>query len=337
MDLSDEDENPYDFVAQYKKLQMERKNKVAVDKQKPIVNSTINSQTTTSVNVTQNSSTQSEALTNSVVNTIVNSTASTNGRGRNTRSRRQLRGRRNRATEESTNVVGPVICIGDFDDGYDMSLPKVSKEKTTNEKMMEDAGNIMDNWKKRQIEEAEVEDALALANRVMNIKVYWRQMRTYRFPLRMFQPISSIYEHFAKLEDIDPSHVRLDLHKKTLSPTDTPNSINYKIVDFIDGEIEFYKSPYETPDVVPEVEEPQDDLVKFCIKQKDVKRPIFMEIKKTDKMLILYIKLSEMLGFDIDSFTLEFDGDKIKKTDTMESLDLEGDECFELFQKQSKK
>jgi len=30
-----------------------------------------------------------------------------------------------------------------------------------------------------------VEDALALANRVMNIKVYWRQMRTYRFPLRM--------------------------------------------------------------------------------------------------------------------------------------------------------
>jgi len=106
---------------------------------------------------------------------------------------------------------------------------------------------------------------------------------------------------------------------------------------FLDGEIEFYKSPYETPDVVPEVEEPQDDLVKFCIKQKDVKRPIFMEIKKTDKMLILYIKLSEMLGFDIDSFTLEFDGDKIKKSDTMESLDLEGDECFELFQKQSKK
>lgn len=62
-----------------------------------------------------------------------------------------------------------------------------------------------------------------------------------------------------------------------------------------------------------------------------------MEIKKTDKMLILYIKLSEMLGFDIDSFTLEFDGDKIKKSDTMESLDLEGDECLELFQKKSKK
>jgi len=54
-------------------------------------------------------------------------------------------------------------------------------------------------------------------------------------------------------------------------------------------------------------------------------------------MLILYVKLSEMLGLDIDSFTLEFDGDKIKKSDTMESLDLEGDECFELFQKKLKK
>ena len=53
-------------------------------------------------------------------------------------------------------------------------------------------------------------------------------------------------------------------------------------------------------------------------------------------MLILYVMLSEMLGFDIDSFTLEFDGDKVKRLDTMESLGLEGDECFELYQKKTK-
>jgi len=52
--------------------------------------------------------------------------------------------RRNVATEESTNVIGPVICIGDFDDGYNMPLPKVSKEKTETEKMLEDADNIME-------------------------------------------------------------------------------------------------------------------------------------------------------------------------------------------------
>ncbi|KAL4104163.1 hypothetical protein QTP88_019475 [Uroleucon formosanum] len=337
MDLSDEDENPYDFVAQYKKLQMERKNKVTEDKHQLIVNMTIDSQTTTSVNATQSSSTQSNVLTKSdmMIKSPISPSGQTKGRGRG-HSRHQSK-RKNCATEEFTNVVGPVICIGDFYDGYDMPLPKVFKEKTLEQKMLEDANNIMEDWKKRDIEESEAEDALALANRVMNVKVYWRQMRTYRFPLRMYQSISSIYDHFAKLEDIDPSHVRLDLHKKTLSPTDTPSSINYKIVDFIDGEIEFYRSPYDTLDVVPDVEELQDEVVKFCIKQKDVKRPIFIEIKKTDKMLILYIKLSEMLGLDINSFTLEFDGDKIKKTDTMESLDLEGDECLELFQKKSQK
>ncbi|XP_015375400.1 PREDICTED: uncharacterized protein CG4449 isoform X2 [Diuraphis noxia] len=330
MDQSDEDENPYDFVLQYKKLQMERKNKVtsADDEHQPIVNSTLNSPIKTS-------STQSEALTNSDVNNTVDSTASTSSHTKG----RSRRPKGNCATQDSTNVDGPIICIGDFYDGYDMPSPIVPKEKTSNDKMMDDANNIMDNWKKRQIEEAETEDDLALANRVMNVKVFWRQMRTYRFPLRMFQPISGIFEYFAKLEDIDPSHVHLDLHKKTLSPTDTPNSINYKIIDFIDGDIEFYKSPYDTPADVSEVEveKPQDDFVKFCIKQKDTKRPIIMEIKKTDKMLILYIKLSELLDLDIDSFTLEFDGDQIKKSDTMESLDLEGDECFELFPKKTKK
>lgn len=106
------------------------------------------------------------------------------------------------------------------------------------------------------------------------------------------------------------------------------------LILFSDGEIEFYKSPYDTPDVVPEVEEePQDEMVQFHVKQKDVKKPITIELRKTDRMLIMYIKLRELLGFDIDSFTLEFDGDKVKFMDTMKSLDLEGGECFELFQK----
>lgn len=76
-----------------------------------------------------------------------------------------------------------------------------------------------------------------------------------------------------------------------------------------------------------------DDEINFRILQKNVKRPLTMSIKKTDKMQILYIKLSEKLGLDINSFILHFDGDKIKNSDTIKSLDLEGDECIELFKK----
>lgn len=332
MDLSDEDSNPYDFVKQYKKLKMERKTNVVQidltsidDEHQPIINSTISSDVNTQT-------------PDSIVSISVQTKSC---RGHHSKPNKKIKPATKSAKKstkksvEPVEPVGPVICIGDFYDGYDMPLPKVVNEKNDIDTMIEDPDTIIDNWRKRQITADEEEDALVRATRVMNVKVFWRQMRTYCFPLRMFQTLSSIYEHFAKLEDIDPSHVRLDLHKKMLSPTDTPYSINYKIVDFIDGEIEFYRSPYDTPDV-PKVEEPQDDKVKFCIKQKDVKKPIFIEFKKTDKMLILYVMLSEMLGFDIDSFTLEFDGDKVKRLDTMESLGLEGDECFELYQKKTK-
>lgn len=101
---------------------------------------------------------------------------------------------------------------------------------------------------------------------------------------------------------------------------------------FLDGEIEFYKSPYDIPEPT-DTEEEQEEEVTFRIKQQDVKHPIPMSIKKTDRMWVVYLKLAEKLGLDVESFTLEFDGDVIQKSDNMESLDLEGDECFELFHK----
>lgn len=82
---------------------------------------------------------------------------------------------------------------------------------------------------------------------------------------------------------------------------------------------------------MPEANGPSDDEIKFRILQNKVKHPVIMSIKKTDQMKILYVKLSEKLGLDVNSFTLFFDGDKIKISDTIESLDLEGDECIELF------
>lgn len=107
---------------------------------------------------------------------------------------------------------------------------------------------------------------------------------------------------------------------------------------FIDGEMEFYKSPYDVPRVIkPEdiAEEVVEEEVKFCIKQKDVRHPFFISINKSDKMIILYIKVAEKLGLDGKSFTLVFDGENIKYSDSIDSLDLEGEECFDLFKKKT--
>lgn len=94
----------------------------------------------------------------------------------------------------------------------------------------------------------------------------------------------------------------------------------------------YYEGPHNTPKIA-EIEEPKAEEINLKIKQKDIKHPLIISIKKTDKMQVLYIKLSEKLDLDLESFTLEFDGDIIKSTDTLESLELEGDECLELFQK----
>jgi len=56
-------------------------------------------------------------------------------------------------------------------------------------------------------------------------------------------------------------------------------------------------------------------------------------MRKTDKMSILYIKLKELLGIELESFKLKLNGDKVKYSDTMKSLGLEGDEYILLYQK----
>lgn len=103
------------------------------------------------------------------------------------------------------------------------------------------------------------------------------------------------------------------------------------ILLFLDGDVGYRPGCIiDTPKVV---NEPADDEVKFRIIRKDVKKPMFMCIKKTDSMQVLYIKLSEKLCLQLNSFTLLFEGEKIKYSDTMETLDLEGDECFDLIEK----
>jgi hypothetical protein len=80
----------------------------------------------------------------------------------------------------------------------------------------------------------------------------------------------------------------------------------------------------------------EDDEIKIYIMQKDVRKRIFFTIKKNEKMIILYIKVSEKLGLDIEQFTLLLDGDNIKWNDTVKTLDLEGDECVQLDEKDEK-
>ncbi|XP_026818938.1 uncharacterized protein LOC113557558 [Rhopalosiphum maidis] len=230
------------------------------------------------------------------------------------------RSKRLRRSNAPEYISAPAVFknIGnDYDFQRSMTSSKVKKETA------EDIN--LSNWPQRWIEETEYKNALAQANSVINIKVHWRQMGTYRFPLRMFQSLSSVYKHIAKLEGVDPSHVRLYRNQRILSPKDTLDSIKYKITDAIEGDITFLESPKCTTYTALGKEE----LVTYKI-TRQAKSPIIVKMRKTDKMSILYIKLKELLGIKLDSFTLKLNGDKVKYSDTMASLGLEGDNNISL-------
>lgn len=101
----------------------------------------------------------------------------------------------------------------------------------------------------------------------------------------------------------------------------------------LDGELEFYQSICDTLKDKKAEEELSEEEIKLFIMRKNVRKKMIFSIKKTESMLVLYIKISEELKLDTTSFTLHLDGDKIKWSDTVKSLDLEGDECLELHEK----
>ncbi|VVC44798.1 Hypothetical protein CINCED_3A017944 [Cinara cedri] len=332
--MDSEEYNPYDFVAIYKRLEKERNEKKKI----ALLNKDSKLNNSSDCNEQSSSTGQCVKIEDS-------SETDFSSPSKNTRSATKIKlnalelqtakRRRYQPSTDNCRVIGPVICIGDFDDGYNMPPPLSSPMPPLPPIFDDEVDALIARHKNNTYDNGVYEDDVETLNRVVNVKVFWCKKRTYKFPIRMFQSIESIYEHFAKLEDVDRSYIKLQLRNKTLSETDTPKSFKYKIVDFIDGEIEYYKSPYDQPEVpeVKEEEEEEEEEVKFCIKQKDVKRPFFISINKTDKMIILYIKISEKLGIDVNNFTLIFDGEKIKQSDNMESLELEGDECFDLYQK----
>lgn len=53
--------------------------------------------------------------------------------------------RRKRNDVESYRVNGPVICIGDFDDGYNMPPPKVPTTKVVDDFDLSDVSFILSN------------------------------------------------------------------------------------------------------------------------------------------------------------------------------------------------
>lgn len=160
---------------------------------------------------------------------------------------------------------------------------------------------------------------------IVNVKVVWRHGDPHSFPIAKKKDIGSIFEFFAKQENVCTDNILLSKKDKVLSPHSTPLSIDYKVTDILEGGI------LQNGTAKPTGSNQQDkDCIEVKVQQKNVKKPLLIQLHKSNDMHILAKKVASELGIDESKLKFNFDGDMLDLDETVESLDLEGGECFDL-------
>lgn len=73
------------------------------------------------------------------------------------------------------------------------------------------------------------------------------------------------------------------------------------------------------------------DSITIKLQTKDHKKSLSISIKKTQKIKVLLMKCAEQLKVPEDKIKFQFDGEEVELTETPDSLDLEGGECFDMY------
>ncbi|XP_073815530.1 DNA repair protein Rad60 [Musca autumnalis] len=168
-------------------------------------------------------------------------------------------------------------------------------------------------------------------NPEMSVKVKWNG-KPEAFKLRKYQKFSVIFQKLAERENAAIENIILNLDDRIITADDTPDSIDYKIFQFINGRV--LTMNFNSPLAVgkPGVTKKQRSANQISVKiQSDKwKRPLQIDIKKTDLFRILYIKCAEELSIGMDKISLSFDGEPLELNDTPADIDLEGGEVIDL-------
>ncbi|KAI5712848.1 hypothetical protein M8J75_011710 [Diaphorina citri] len=159
---------------------------------------------------------------------------------------------------------------------------------------------------------------------IVNVKVVWRHGEPHSFPIMKKKDLGSIYEFFAKQENASIQNILLSKNEKVLSPHSTPLSIEYKVTDILEGGI------LQNGIQKPSNNQHDKDCIEVKVQQKNVKKPLLIQLHKSNDMNIFAKKVASELGIDVSKLKFTFDGDTLDLEETVESLDLDGGECFDL-------
>ncbi|XP_058449122.1 DNA repair protein Rad60 [Malaya genurostris] len=172
-------------------------------------------------------------------------------------------------------------------------------------------------------------------NYEMSIKIKWRG-DIQRFVHRKYQKFSDLIAKLAEKVDADPSCIILDVNDRIIDPNDTPDSIDYKISQFITGRAveqtvaDMFAGKQQSKQAKPSKSSASKNSITLKLQSDKWKQPLHVQVEKTQKMSIVAIKAAEELKCKPAEIRLSFDGDLIDLDLTPLDLELEGDEVLDL-------
>ncbi|XP_039445413.1 uncharacterized protein LOC120425087 [Culex pipiens pallens] len=177
----------------------------------------------------------------------------------------------------------------------------------------------------------EADQSFDSENYELSLKIKW-EGKIERFAHRKHQKFADLIEQLAKRAGSDASHVVLDINERIINPEDTPDSINYRISQFISGRVMQGKLADLFVGNRPNVTKPvaNKNLIKLKVQSDRWKHPLEVQIEKDRKMKLVVIKCAEQLKCAPGEIKLSFDGDPVELDSTPIDLDLEGGEILDL-------
>ncbi|XP_072937719.1 uncharacterized protein [Epargyreus clarus] len=163
----------------------------------------------------------------------------------------------------------------------------------------------------------------SIDNEELSVKVLWQSLEVVKFKIRKLQKLSQIFDFFSEREGVSKEKLLFLYNNNILKPDDTPDSIDYSFVKFIDGGVTSTSLLQETTKTVI-----HGFKLKFQCQGR--KQPYVVGIGREDKLQVALIKCAEHLEVPIANLRFEFDGETVRGNLTPKDLDMDSGDCIDV-------
>ncbi|XP_055545448.1 uncharacterized protein LOC129730272 [Wyeomyia smithii] len=169
----------------------------------------------------------------------------------------------------------------------------------------------------------------------ISIKIKW-QGSIERHTLRKHQKFADLIAQLAKDVNADPCRVILNLDEQIIDPNDTPDSIGYRITQFITGRVvekkvlDMFAGKRSNSAKGQRKPSASTNTITLKVQSDRWKTPLQIAVGAEQTMKIVLIKCAEELKCAAGEIKLSFDGEAVELESTPSQLGLEDGEILDL-------